>query len=125
MTVMNIAKSGPLVAISNKISNAGVKAGICYAIVILGVTSFYCWSQFYPISDTLNQALQINPQVAEILATRGKLFLLRAHSVSTADRMTAAHQAETSFVEAIKIKASLNKLYAKDLEEARKLKSYE
>jgi predicted Ser/Thr protein kinase len=75
--------------------------------------------------DAANQALQINPQMAEVLATRGKLFLLRAHSVSTADRINAAHQAEASFVQAIKIKASLNKLYTKDLEEARKLKSYE
>ena len=61
--------------------------------------------------------------MAEVLATRGKLYLLRAQSVSATERMKAAQKAEESFVEAIKIKTSLNKLYTKDLESARKLRS--
>lgn len=83
-----------------------------------------------PISNEIDkglaaadQALQINPQMAEVLATRGKLYLLRAQSVSATERMKAAQKAEESFVEAIKIKASYKKLYASNLEEARKLKS--
>src|SRR6185312_15459513 len=75
--------------------------------------------------DAANQSLKTNPQNSDVLATRGKLFLLRAQSTSATERMKAAKQAEASFVEAIKIKESLNKLYAQDLEEARKLKSYE
>jgi eukaryotic-like serine/threonine-protein kinase len=72
-----------------------------------------------------DQALQINPQMAEVFGTRGKLFLLRAQSSLANDRIIAAQKAEEAFVEATKIKASLNKLYAKDLEEARKLGSHE
>lgn len=75
--------------------------------------------------NAADQALQINPQMAEVLATRGQLFLLKAQSASATDRIKTAEKAEASFLEAIKIKASLNKLYAKDLAEAKKLKSYE
>jgi hypothetical protein len=71
--------------------------------------------------DAADRSIAANPQIAETHATRGKLYLMRARLLSGSEKTKAAKDAETSFNQAIKVKASIAKKYSAELEEANRL----
>jgi hypothetical protein len=71
--------------------------------------------------QAVDRAIAINAQLAETHATRGKLFLLKARFLSGPDKIKAADNAETSFNQAIKVNSTIEKKYAVEIEEAKRL----
>jgi uncharacterized protein (DUF2344 family) len=66
-------------------------------------------------------AIAANEQVSEAHVTRGKLYLMKARLLSGPGRIAAAHNAEASLQQAVKVKGTIAKKYAAELEEARRL----
>jgi hypothetical protein len=68
-----------------------------------------------------DRALSSNPKSEETYALRGKLYLLRARSLSGVPRQNAAREAVLSFDRAVRSNTFLRKQYAGDREEANRL----
>lgn len=69
---------------------------------------------------SVSRAIAINPKHARALATRGRLWLLRAKSATDEDgRTKAARQAIEAFLEAFRCNPLLERVHGKALKEAR------
>lgn len=71
--------------------------------------------------DAADRAIAVNSGMAETHATRGQLYLLRTRGLSGAQKAAAASTAQAAFLQAFKIKGTIQKKYAADLEEAKRL----
>jgi len=68
-----------------------------------------------------DRAIAVNAQLAETHVTRGKLYLMKARLLSGTDKTKAAQNADASFLQAIKVNGTIEKKYAAEIEEAKRL----
>ena len=71
--------------------------------------------------DATDRAIAVNAGVAETHLTRGRLYLMQARLLSGSQRVAAATAAQSSLSQAFKIKATIQKKYGAELEEAKRL----
>lgn len=71
--------------------------------------------------QAVDRAIALNAQLAETHATRGKLYLIKARLLSGIEKTKAAQSARISYLQAIKVNGTVEKKYAAEIEEAKRL----
>lgn len=71
--------------------------------------------------DAADRAIAVNSGIADTHVTRGQLYLLQARMLSGAQKASTASKARSAFLQAFKIKSTIQTKYLAELDEAKRL----